>query len=118
MNRLYRLAARMLIVTIAWMPFSAHAGMIATDQALAAAQAASPRDKVREFASRTDVTLQLEALGITAAAAAERVNAMTQEEVNRIADRIDSLPAGADTSSWLIGIAIVAVIVWLVWYKK
>jgi hypothetical protein len=44
---------------------------------------------------------------------------MTQDEVNRIAGKIDALPAGADSGwAWAAAIIIIGVIIWAVWYKK
>ena len=99
------------------LPFSTQAGMIGTDQVVANATAEANRDKVRDFVSRTDVQKQFESLGLTTANAAERVNAMTQDEINRIAGKIDTLPAGADSCAgwWIAGIIVVAVIIWYFW---
>jgi hypothetical protein len=107
----------MLILSMVLLPFSTQAGMIGTDQVVANATAAANRDKVRDFVSRTDVQKQFEALGLTASNATERVNAMTQDEINRIAGKIDSLPAGADSSSgwWIAGVIVVGLIIWYFW---
>ncbi len=119
MRRLYRLMAQVLIVTMVWMPFSVQAAMVGTDQVVASASDQLNRDKVVNFLSRGDVAKQFESMGLSASSAKERVNAMTQDEVNRVAGKIDSLPAGADSAAaWIAGIIIVGVIVWLVWYKK
>lgn len=114
MKLLYRLISQLLIVSMILLPFSAQAGMIGTDQAIASAQDLANRDKVRDFASRSDVMKQFEVLGLSATTAQERVNAMTQEEVNRIAGKIDSLPAGATESWvwWTLGVIVVGLIVW------
>ena len=101
------------------MPFSVQAEMVGTDQMVANAQDQLNRDKVVNFMSRGDVVKQMEALGISASSAKDRVDAMTQDEVNRVAGKIDSLPVGADsTTAWVVAIIIVGIIVWLVWYKK
>lgn len=119
MRRLHRLIAQILILTMVWMPFSVQAGMIGTDQVVASAQDQVNRDKVVNFVSRGDVVKQFETLGLTASTAQERVNAMTQDEVNRVAGHIDSLPAGASSNgAWIAAVIIVAVIIWLVWYRK
>ena len=119
MRRLYRLIAQILIVSMVWMPFSLHAGMIGTDQVVSSAQDQLNRDKVLNFVSRTDVAKQFETFGISASSAKERVNAMTQEEVNKVAGKIDSLPAGADSDwAWVAAVVIIAIVIWLVWYKK
>ena len=69
--------------------------MIGTDEAVASAQDLANRDKVRDIVSRIDVVKQFEALGLNSSTALDRVNAMTQQEVNQIAGKIDSLPIGA-----------------------
>ena len=113
-----RLVCRLLIASIALLPFSVQAGMIGTDQVVASAAAQANRDKVRDFVARADVAKQLETLGLSATNAQERVNAMTQEEVNKVAGKIDALPAGADNSSgwwWAAGVIVVALIIWYFW---
>ena len=101
------------------LPFSAQAGMIGTDQVVGSAQDRANRDKVLDFVSRGEVVKQLEALGLSASTAQDRVGAMTQEEINKLAGKIDSLPAGASDSGWWIAAAVVvAIIIWYVWYRK
>src|SRR5512141_1809601 len=90
---------RMLIVCLGVFPFSTYAGMVGTNEVIAAAQAAGARDKVRDFVGRTAVRDQLQNLGISPDTAQARVNAMTDSEVATIAGRIDSLPAGG-FSGW------------------
>ena len=118
MKQFYKLVSRILIVCMVWTPFSLQAGMIGTDQAVASAQDQANRDKVLNFVTRGDVARQFETLGLSAGTAADRVSAMTQDEVNRIAGKIDSLPAGADSGAVLAAVIIIGLIVWLVWYKR
>jgi hypothetical protein len=115
MKSLYKLVSQLLIVSMMLLPFSAHAGMIGTDQVVAGATDQANRDKVRDFVNRTDVVKQLEVLGLSAATAQDRANAMTQEEINRIAGKIDTLPAGASSNGWWIGAAVIIIAV-LIWY--
>jgi hypothetical protein len=110
-----KLISQLLIVSMILLPFSTQAGMIGTDQAVASAQDLANIDKVRDFVSRADVAKQFEVLGLSAANAADRVNAMTQEEINRIAGNIDSMPAGAGSSSgwwWAAGVIVIGLIIW------
>jgi len=109
-----RLMCQMLMVSMVLLPFSAQAGMIGTDHAIASTQDQANRNKVRDFMSRGDVVKQFEALGLSAPTAQERVNAMTQDEINRIAGKIDTAPAGG-MSAWAIG-GIVLAIAGLIWY--
>jgi len=119
MRRFYNLIAKMLIVTMIWIPFTVQAGMIGTDQVITSAQDQQNRDKVLNFVSRTDVAQQFESFGISAASAKDRVNAMTQEELTKVAGQIDSLPAGAsDGWVWVAVVVVVGLIIRLVWYKK
>jgi hypothetical protein len=119
MRAFYKLVARLLILSMIWMPFSIHAGMVGTDQVVASAQDQLNRDKVASFVSRSDVASQFEAFGLSAATAKQRVDAMTQEEVNRIAGKIDALPAGADSTAWWIAaVIVVGIVIWAVWYRK
>src|SRR5258706_2865907 len=113
-----KLVSQLLIVSMILLPFSTQAGMIATDQAVASAQDLANRDKVRDFVSRSDVLKQFESLGLTGTTAQDRVNAMTQEEINRIAGKIDSLPAGADSGwGWAAAVVIIALIIYFVSYR-
>ena len=118
MRSFYKLVSQVLIVCMIWTPFSLQAGMIGTDQVVASAQDQANRGKVLNFVARGDVVKQLETFGISASSAKERVNAMTNEEIGKVAGKIDSLPAGADNGGWVAAVIIIAIIIWLVWYKK
>ena len=112
-----KLISQLLIVSMVLLPFSTQAGMIGTDQAIASTQDLANRDKVRDYVSRTDVVKQFESLGLNAATAQDRVNAMTQDEINRIAGKIDTLPAGANSNAgwWVAGVIVIALIIWYVY---
>lgn len=78
-----------------WLPVGqVHAALISTDSALSSAQAGQNRDRVRNFLQRDDVRNMLQTRGLDANAALLRVNAMTDAEVQTVADQIDRLPAG------------------------
>lgn len=111
-----RTICRLLVVLMIWTPYQiAQAGMIGTDQA---ATTSSPADRgtVLSFVSRADVAGQLQAMGLDAATAKDRVAAMSDAEVSYLANRINSLPAGADTAGVLLLILIIAAI-WWVWKR-
>jgi len=96
---------------MAWMPFHvAQAGIISTDQAVASAQA--DRTAVLNLISRSDVAEQLQALGLDPAIAKDRVAALTDEEVQSLAGKLNALPAGADAA----GVVVVILIGVLIWY--
>src|ERR1035437_4609565 len=107
-----RYICRMLIVCMGAIPFSTYAGMVGTNDVVAAVQSQGARDKVRDFIGRTDVRNQLQNMGISATAAQARVSAMTDTEVASIAGRIDSLPAGGMTGWAIAGVVIVIGLIW------
>ena len=118
MKLFYKLVAQILMVCMVWTPFSLQAGMIGTDQIVSSAQDQANRDKVLNFVTRGDVVKQLETLGLSTSNAKERVAAMTQDEVSRVAGKIDSLPAGADGGWWIAAVIVVGLIIYFMWYKK
>ena len=116
-NIMVRYICRTLIVCMAAFPFSTYAGLVGTEQVVAAAQAQAARDKLRDLIGRSEVRNQLQSYGIGPAAAQARVSAMTDTEVASIAGQIDSLPAGGN-SGWAIvaGLLIIGLI-WYYWVK-
>jgi hypothetical protein len=119
MKTFSRLISQLLIMSLALLPFSTHAGMIGTDQLVAAATAQANRDKVRDFVSRADVQKQMEVFGLSAAIAKDRVDALTDEEVQRIAGKIDSVPAGASETgtAWVVAGVIAAILIYYIYWK-
>jgi hypothetical protein len=107
---------RLLIVLMVWTPYQvAQAGMIGTDQ-VATTSSQVDRSAVLSFVSRADVAGQLQALGLDATTAKDRVAAMTDGEVTYLAGQINSLPAGADTAGIILLILVIAAI-WWVWKR-
>jgi hypothetical protein len=107
---------RLLVVLMIWTPYQmAQAAMIGTDQ-VATSSSQADRSAVLSFVSRADVAGQLQAMGLDAATANERVAAMSDGEVSYLANRINSLPAGADTAGVLLLILVIAAI-WWVWKR-
>jgi hypothetical protein len=108
MNTLNRCIAHVLIVcTIGVGMPPAWAGIVTTEQISSSAE----RDRVRNFLDRADVQAQMQALGVDATAARERVDALTDQEVNELAGRIDQLPAG---SSDVLGVLLAVFIILLI----
>lgn len=104
---------RLLIVSMMFLSFNvAHAGMIGTDQAVAAAQ--SERGQISSVLSRADVVNQLQALGVNPGTAKERVAAMTDAEARALAGQLETVPAGANHGFW-IAVIIVGALVWFWW---
>jgi len=113
-----RMLCRLLMVLMVWSPVQfAQAGMIGTDQLVSAASQAD-RNTVLQFVGRADVASQLQALGLDPASANDRVAAMTDQEVQSLAGRINSMPAGADSTGVVVLLVVVAAVVWWVWFRR
>lgn len=92
-----------------------HAEMLGPEAAIespAPGQVESDRAKVQQLLERADVDERLQALGVDAANAQERVKAMSDAEVHALAERIDSMPAGgAFSQNDIILILLVAILI-------
>jgi hypothetical protein len=118
MNAWAKTICRLLVALMIWMPYQiATAGMIGTDQVVTSSSQAD-RTAVLNFLSRSDVANKLQSLGIDPSNAKDRVAAMTDEEVQSLAGRINSLPVGADTS-WgaVLLIILIVAAVWWFWQR-
>lgn len=114
-----RMICRFLVVSMMFLPFqSIQAGMIGTDKIASVASAQTDRASVLNLMSRADVSSQLQALGIDPKGAADRVAALTDDEVRTLAGKLNSLPAGAGDGWWIAAVIIVAVLVWWIYYRR
>lgn len=95
-------------------PVPAYAALVSTDAAISASTAEADRARVTAFLARDDVQAQMRALGVSPEEAQSRVGAMSDAEVNRIAGRIDQMPAGGDALGVIIGAAVLIFIVLLI----
>jgi hypothetical protein len=110
-SSLVRFLCRFLVVCMIALPFQAQAGLIGTDQVVTADQALAARGAVTSVISRADVASQLQALGLSPSEAKDRVAALTDSEVTRLAGQLDSLPAGADAGGVLV-LILIGVLIW------
>ena len=108
MKSLTRWISSLLIVCVAGLgaPLPASAGIVTTDQVASSAQ----RERVRNFLDRQEVRAKLESLGVDPNAAKARVDALTDQEANDLAARIDQLPAGGDILGLVFTVFIVLLI--------
>lgn len=77
------------------MPFApAHAGVIGTEDVVAAEALRIDRDGLRGILDREDVRAQLQTMGVDPAAAQARVDTMTDDEIAQVRGHLKDLPAG------------------------
>lgn len=109
MTALKRAISSVLIMCTlgAGMPLPASAGIIATDQVAAGAE----RARLKSLLDRAEVRKQMQALGVSPQAARDRVDALSNEEVVALANRLDQLPAGG---SDVLAVALLVFLILLV----
>jgi hypothetical protein len=96
---------------------SAQAGLIPT-QALSGAQAQADRARIQSFLEREDVLGQMLAMGVDVQSAKDRVAALSDEEVARIAGKLDQMPAGGDVLGILFAVFIVLLVTDILGFTK
>jgi len=108
---------RFLIVSMGMLSIqAANAGMIGTDRLAVVAGAQVERSTVNSFVTRGDIATQLSAMGVDSQNTLDRVAAMTDAEVASLADKLNSVPAGADASGVLVLLILIGVL-YLVWKR-
>jgi hypothetical protein len=107
---------RVLVVSLMFLSFHSTAGMIGTDQVAAGASAQSDRAFVSSVLNRGEVASQLQALGVDVKTAHDRVAALTDDEARSLAGKLHQIPAGADSTGWIIAaVVVVALLLWWRW---
>ncbi|MDZ4251158.1 MAG: PA2779 family protein [Sulfuritalea sp.] len=106
-----KMMCRFLAVALITLPFqTGQASMIGTDQVSAAATVQANRSLVLNHLNRAQTVSEFQALGLDAQQARDRVAAMTDAEVGKLAGQINAVPAGGD------GLIAVILVVFFIWY--
>jgi hypothetical protein len=93
---------------------SAHAGVIGTEQYLETLDRKAAVTRVEQVLARDEVQSELERLGVSTELAAERVAALTDDELMALAENLDNLPAGGSALGTLGVVFIVLLVLELV----
>jgi len=101
------LAVVLLLVSISYQPASA--AMIGTEKLLQAEPHQCPRAYLRQLLAREEVKNALVIRGIDPLEAELRIQSLTDEEIRRIAARIDELAAGSGVE--IFSLIVIGVIV-------
>jgi hypothetical protein len=88
----------------------ASAAMVGTAAVIDTAGAEQQRARIHATLNRQDVTEQLASLGVDPAQIQARVDALTDDEAQRLADRLDTMPAGGGVVGALVLIFLVLLI--------
>jgi hypothetical protein len=106
------MAVLMLIVSIP--RESVLAALVDTGTVMDSVQSQKARDQVRQFLAREDVQAVLIAHGIDPIEAQSRINALSDDEVMRLSEQIDQLPAGGGAAEFLLVVLLVVVLVFVI----
>ncbi len=87
------------------------AAMVGTEVVLVQAESAALRARVYEFISRADVMTEMQKLGVDAASAKLRVEAMSDAELQQVAGKLDTLPAGGES---ILGVVFAVFVILLI----
>lgn len=119
MNTFKRLTASVLVVcmTSLSVPLQANAAIVTTQEA-ASPVASAERDRVVDFLMRDEVRKAIEAQGVDSQAAIDRVKAMSDEEVQQVAARIDQMPAGGNVLGILFTVFIILLVTDILGFTK
>lgn len=107
--------AVLIAIVYGFLAPTAQAGLVPTEQVSADAKVQADREKIRAFMNRADAQQSLQAMGVEPESAKQRVDALTDAEVETIAGKIDALPAGGnlgniDSKLLVLIVAIVAIV--------
>ncbi len=116
-----RLISRLLVASVFMLGLPmqpAGAGLVGTGQLLSVDHARQDRERIRAFLDREDVRAQLQSQGIDPEEAKARVNALTDDEVQKVAGRIDTLPAGGDIIGVLFTVFVILLVTDILGFTK
>jgi hypothetical protein len=97
---------------------AAPAALLSAEQVHQAAAPSSGRALLEQTLQRTDVVAALEARGVSAQAARERVAALTDAEAAHVAAQIDAAPAGGDVLGVIIFIFVLLLVTDILGFTK
>jgi hypothetical protein len=88
--------------------------MVSTEEVIREDAATENRERVMTFLAREDMRREMEALGIDPEEATARTKALSDEEITRIANKLDEMAVGQSAVAAVIGAAVFSFIVLLI----
>ncbi len=90
------------------------AALINTETMVDSSRSQKARDQLMQFIAREDIQKALIANGIDPMEAEARINTLSDEEVIRISDQIEKLPAGGGAAELLLIMLLVLILVFVI----
>ncbi len=108
-------AAMIAVMVVCAVPDNvAQAAMVSTDQVFEQQSVVDQRARIGDLLRRADVREHMAAMGVDLAEAARRIATLSDDEIARIAGRLDELPAGQGAVGAVVGAALIIFLVLLV----
>jgi hypothetical protein len=92
----------------------AHAAMIQTSEVMQQESRDLDKQRLMSMLERKEVQQKLESWGVDPNEAKSRINGLTDQELARISDRMQTLPAGGDALGTIVGAAVLIFIILLI----
>lgn len=94
LRRIAGVVAGLFLASTIYVP-AAQASMVGTQALVHHQQIQQKRERIKAMLDRKDVRKQLVAMGVDPVNAKQRVDSLTDRQVNELSARMDQLPAGA-----------------------
>ena len=115
LRRIAKPISHFVIFAFLWLGLqlpAAQAGIVGTEIIVSAAQAQQDRTQIMNLLDRKDIQEQLVSHGVTAEQAKTRVDSLSDAETHTLANQLNTLPAGGDSS--ILGVIVLIFLVLLV----
>ena len=115
LRRIAKPISHFVIFAFLWLGLqlpAAQAGIVGTEIIVSNAQAQQDRTQIMNLLDRKDIQEQLVSHGVTAEQAKARVDSLSDAETHTLANQLNTLPAGGDSS--ILGVIVLIFLVLLV----
>ena len=115
LRRIAKPISHFVIFAFLWLGLqlpAAQAGIVGTEVIVNTAQAQLDRTQIMNLLDRKDIQEQLVSHGVTAEQAKARVDSLSDAETHTLANQLNTLPAGGDSS--ILGVIVLIFLVLLV----
>jgi len=115
LRRIAKPISHFVIFAFLWLGLqlpAAQAGIVGTEIIVSTAQAQQDRTQIMNLLDRKDIQEQLVSHGVTAEQAKARVDSLSDAETHTLANQLNTLPAGGDSS--ILGVIVLIFLVLLV----
>ena len=111
-RRISGLVAALFLASTIYVP-AAQASMVGTEALVHHQQIEQKRERIKAMLDRKDVRTRLVAMGVDPAHAKQRVDSLTNRQVNELSAKMDQMPAGAGIGESVLFVGLVVFLVLL-----